>query len=95
MSRIAVLIFPASAVPQPVPAQAGESSPQQDQICRLLFDHYLSRPVKNYNLSTCSVAALRHISGRDELTTRAEWQEWWRNANRLKLPVRPVRLEDP
>lgn len=46
------------------------------------------------NLGAWCVAALRELSGQSKLTTKAEWQAWWKNADRKALPKRMVRLVD-
>jgi hypothetical protein len=47
------------------------------------------------SLDSCCVAALRQLSDKMDLTTRAEWEAWRKTADKSLLPSRPVWLLDP
>lgn len=51
--------------------------------------------MSNGNVSTCCVAALKELSGKRDLSTKQEWQSWWKSIDRQTLPVRHVELVDP
>ena len=51
--------------------------------------------VPDLNLNTCCVAALRHLSGENKLSTRQEWQTWWKTVDKKLLPKSHVTLVDP
>jgi hypothetical protein len=51
--------------------------------------------VSNLNLDTCSVAALRDLSGEKNLKSKQEWQSWWNKVDKSSLPKNLVRMVDP
>jgi hypothetical protein len=51
--------------------------------------------VPNLNLNTCSVAALRQLSGETKLSTKQEWQAWWKTVDKKLLPKSHVTIVDP
>ncbi len=51
--------------------------------------------VPNLNVDTCSVAALRELSGERNLKSKQEWESWWEKVDRKTLPRNHVRIDDP
>ena len=51
--------------------------------------------VPDLNVNTCCVAALRHLSGENKLSTKQEWQTWWKTVDKKLLPKSHVTLVDP
>lgn len=50
--------------------------------------------VSNHNLDTCSVAALRDLSGGENLKSKKEWESWWESVDRKRLPKAHMSVED-
>lgn len=50
--------------------------------------------VSNHNLDTCSVAALRDLSGEKNLKSKKEWESWWKGVDRKSLPKAHMSVED-
>lgn len=46
----------------------------------------------NGSLSPCCVAALQELSGERSLTSKAEWEAWWKTADKSRLTTRAVSL---
>jgi hypothetical protein len=46
------------------------------------------------NLGSCCLPALRQLTGKRELATRAEWEAWWRSVDRKRLEVGAVQLAE-
>jgi hypothetical protein len=51
--------------------------------------------VSNLNLDTCSVAALRDLSGERNLKSKQEWESWWDKVDKRGIPKNPVSMDDP
>jgi hypothetical protein len=47
------------------------------------------------SLGSCCVAALEQLSEKRDLTTKAEWEAWWKTADKRALLKRAVALADP
>lgn len=54
----------------------------------------LPSQVSNNKLATCSVAALRDLSGEENLKSKHEWESWWDSVDKRSLPKSPVRMDD-
>lgn len=50
--------------------------------------------VSNHNLGTCSVAALRDLSGEKDLKSKREWESWWDKVDKRALPKKRVGMVD-
>ena len=47
------------------------------------------------SLGSCCMVALEHLSEKRGLTTKAEWEAWWKTADKAALRQRAVVLADP
>lgn len=82
-------------------AQLGDASGVEWLIANCEDPHGFVQNARPYfadrggSIGTCCQAALQQLSDKRDLTTKPEWEVWWKTVDQTTLISRPVQFADP